>query len=60
MNKKENAIAITSAFLFVFLFNLIVAFKLKMLHMTTDEFGVLAISAYIIGNDWSSLVSRFG
>ena len=40
--------------------HLTVALRMKMLHMSHDEMGVLATAAYAVGEDWSSIVSKFG
>lgn len=42
----------------VLIINLIVTIKLRILHISTDEFGVLASAAFFTGYDWSSLVSN--
>lgn len=52
-----NSPKITLFFL-VFAINLFVAVQLKMLHISTDEFGVLASAAYFSGKDWSLYVSN--
>lgn len=47
-----------SLFFIVFIINFIVAIKLKMLHISTDEMGVLSSAAYFSGYDWSGIVSK--
>lgn len=41
-----------------FIMNFIIAVQLKMLHMTTDEMGVLSIGAFFAGINWSEFISN--
>jgi hypothetical protein len=59
-NRRTDLICMVLLYLAVLAVHLNVALKMKMLHMSHDEMGVLATAAYAVGEDWSEIVSMFG
>ncbi len=45
-------------FLVTLVVHLIVALQMKMLHISTDEMGVLASAAFLTGENWSGLIQN--
>ncbi|MBR4628446.1 MAG: hypothetical protein IKO47_12295 [Ruminococcus sp.] len=58
--KHTDKVCITALFMITLIVHLTVSLRMKMLHMSQDEMGVLATAAYAVGEDWSAVVSKFG
>ena len=58
--KKTDLVYMIFLYAVTLTVHLTVALRMKMLHMSHDEMGVLATAAYAVGEDWSSIVSKFG
>jgi len=58
--KHTDKVCMAVLFIIVLIVHLTVSLRMKMLHMSQDEMGVLATAAYAVGEDWSAVVSKFG
>jgi hypothetical protein len=58
--KKTDLVYMIILYVLTLTVHLTVALRMKMLHMSHDEMGVLATAAYAVGEDWSAIVSKFG
>lgn len=58
--KKTDLVYMIFLYAVTLTVHLSVALRMKMLHMSHDEMGVLATAAYAVGEDWSEVVSQFG
>ena len=59
-NKRTDLICMALLYFTALAVHLSVALRMRMLHMSHDEMGVLATAAYAVGEDWSEIVSKFG
>ena len=58
--KHTDTVCMAVLFVIALTVHLTVSLRMKMLHMSQDEMGVLATAAYAVGEDWSAVVSKFG
>lgn len=59
-NEANEKKVLVILFLITFLINAGYIVESKMLYMTTDEMGPIAIAAYFAGHDWSSVIQNIG
>ncbi len=58
--KHSDTVFMIMLYVITLTVHLSVAVRMKMLHMSQDEMGVLATAAYAVGEDWSAVASKFG
>lgn len=56
--KKKTVLVSVGLFLVTYAIHMFVGIQMKVPHISTDEVGAIASAAFIVGEDWSGIVSQ--